>query len=145
MTASRMTFMRPPTVATLLLLPAVVASSAEPVVVNSPGGSFVIKLSVGEGGRRSYRVERSGHVIIEESGLDFELEGGVDWTRGFRPPESIGTSEHDATCSPVRGERSTIRDHCRTATARFRRQDGSAGFDVEAHAYDEPSRPCSAA
>lgn len=108
-----------------------------PIKIASPDKRFTIELSLGDGGRPVYRVNRFGAVVIRPSGLGFELAGDIDWTRGFDSLELVKRSEHDSTWSPVWGERSKVRDRYRTATVEFRRKTPPAEFQVEARAYEE--------
>ena len=107
------------------------------IEIVSPDKSFTIKLSLGDGGRPVYRVNRFRSVVIEPSGLGFKLAGDVNWTHGFDSLELVKKSEHDSTWSPVWGERSTVHDRYRTATVRFRRKTPQAEFQVEVRAYEE--------
>ena len=108
-----------------------------PIKIVSPDKRFTIELSLGDGGRPVYRVDRFQDVVIEPSGLGFHLAGDVDWTRGFDSLELVKKNEHDSTWSPVWGERSKVRDRYRTATVRFRRKKPAAEFQVEVRAYEE--------
>ncbi len=112
-------------------------ASRAPVKVVSPDKRFAIELFLGAGGQPGYRVNRFRTVVIQPSGLGFELADDVDWTRGFDSLELVKKSEHDATWSPVWGERSKVRDRYRTATVRFRRSRPRAEFQVEVRAYEE--------
>ncbi len=107
------------------------------IKVVSPDSRFTIELSLGEGGRPVYRVDRFRDVVIRPSGLGLLLADEVDWTRGFDSIELVDKSEHDATWSPVWGERSKVRDRYRAATVRFRRKMPPAEFKVEVRAYEE--------
>jgi alpha-glucosidase len=125
--------------AALVWSPRLVAADTarSPIKIVSPDKSFTVELSLGDGGRPAYRVNRLRDVVIEPSGLGFHLTGDVDWTRGFDSLELIKRSEHDSTWSPVWGERSKVRDRYRTATVRFRRKQPAAEFQVEVRAYEE--------
>ena len=74
---------------------------ASPIKILSPDSRFTIELSLDDGGRPVYRVNRFRDVVIQPSGLGFELAGDADWTRGFDSLELVKQSEHDSTWSPV--------------------------------------------
>jgi alpha-glucosidase len=112
-------------------------TSRSPIRIISPDSRFTIELSLGDGGRPVYSVNRFRDTVIQPSGLGLTLAGGVDWTCGFDSLELVKRSEHDSTWSPVWGERSTVRDRYRTATIRFRRKTPPAEFQVEVRAYEE--------
>ena len=105
--------------------------------LSSPGGFFVIEFSLGEEGRPTYRVRLGDAEIIVPSGLGFVEAGGMDWTGGFSGIERGGVVGHDTTWKPVWGERSTVRDHYRSATVTFKRSRPPGDLELEVRAYDE--------
>lgn len=126
-------------VAVLLSSSAALADEAFPakLAVTSPDSRLAIELSLGEGGRPVYRVDRGRDAVIQPSGLGFLLAEGVDWTRGFDSIELIDKNEHDSTWTTVWGERSKVRDRHRAATVRYRRKTPPAELMVEVRAYEE--------
>ena len=116
--------------------------AAATVAVASPSGTFSVTLSIEEGGRPSWRVERRGQEVMATSGLGYRLAGDVDVTRGFQSLEQVSTSEHDSIWRPVWGERSAVRDRYRTTRLRFRRDTAPSSLDIELRAYDEGVAVC---
>ena len=105
--------------------------------LESPDGSFVIEFSVGKKGRPLYRVRHGEDEVIAESGVGFLEADGTDWTTGFAGLERSAVASHDASWKPVWGERSTVRDHYRSAKITFSRKQPPGELKLEVRAYDE--------
>ena len=107
-------------------------------VCKSPGGIFELQLKLeDEGGRPLYQVRRNGKTIVDWSGLGMILaDEDSDWTKDFVAMEAVESRLHDTEWTPVWGESNRIRDHYRSGSVEFRRNDQSS-LGVEFRVYDE--------
>ncbi len=92
----------------VLLTQAVLAASAPPVEVQSPGNVLKVTFELREG-VPTYRVSRLGRPVIETSRLGLALREGPALDRGFKIA-STRTSSVDETWTQVWGEEKRIRD-----------------------------------
>lgn len=97
----------------VLSLMAGTAPSAEDSrrVIQSPDGRVRLDFWLAEGGIPHYSIDRDSRPLVLPSSLGLELEGAVDFRRGFAPTVEVSRRSHDATWNPVYGERKEIRDH----------------------------------
>jgi alpha-glucosidase len=80
--------------------------------VASPDGNVVARLRLTEEGGLRYAVSYRGEPIVADSGLGLALVDAPPLEDGFRVVAASRT-DHDATWTPVYGERSRVRDRYR--------------------------------
>lgn len=89
------------------------------VELTSPGGRLVVRLRIENVGKEHgallYDVERDGRAALLPSRLGLWLGGAPPLISNFRIVDSQSQTI-DQTWTPVVGERSNVRDHCREGT-----------------------------
>ncbi len=121
--------------ALLFASPALLASTASSVHVESPGKILKATLQV-DGGTARYQVQRLGDVVIAPSRLGFELRDG----RLDRDFEVIGSSTRafDETWEQPWGERRLTRNHYNELTVSLRQTTGAnRRLDVVFRIFDD--------
>jgi len=92
-----------------LLLVGSFAHPAVAVELRSPDKNLMVTIHLTSAGQPCYSLAYRNRLILAESHLGLQLQGGTAMTEGFVIDQATATS-HDATWKPVYGERSHVRD-----------------------------------
>ncbi|MEW4453002.1 glycoside hydrolase family 97 N-terminal domain-containing protein [Bremerella sp. JC817] len=120
---------------TLFLIPAI--SSAE--TLTSPDGQLKFQIKLRQAGPKSqlaYQVTTPEETIVADSTISFVRKDGVVIGDHLEQISVDPASSHDSTWNPVYGERSSIRDHYRTQTFRYRDTEANCPVVLEVRCYD---------
>lgn len=130
---------------------------AEPIELNlsSPEGTHKVKFyekkSASGANVLCYEVNYNGKQVVKESQAGLQLDNRVwEMALGMRKlpqpacwmdnleVDSVAYGSHDATWTPLYGERSSVRDNYKWGTLYLSKKDGSDyRLNVEVRAYDE--------
>lgn len=131
--------------------------AAEPIELNlsSPEGTHKVKFyekkSASGANVLCYEVNYNGKQVVKESQAGLQLDNRVwEMALGMRKlpqlacwmdnleVDSVAYGSHDATWTPLYGERSSVRDNYKWGTLYLSKKDGSDyRLNVEVRAYDE--------
>jgi alpha-glucosidase len=123
--------------AAFALLFLAVPASAQVVIVQSPGETLAVTLSLNGEGRAQYRVDRMGKPIVGDSQLGFLFTDQPQMLRNF---EIVGqrTADHDESWTTPWGEDRTIRNHYRELVVDLQEKTGAKRrMSIEVRAYDD--------
>ena len=141
--------MRPLALLAMLLLASGAASSAsaQPLRVDSPGGTHAVTLALDDEGTLTYRVDRRGVPLVTPSRLGVVLTDGRRLDTGLRVAD-VDSTQHDETWETVWGERQHVRDHHRALRVTLETAGGlrmvvavRAFEDGVAFRYEWPEQP----
>lgn len=118
----------------LLTFPAAAGQAAREVVLRSPDRAVTLRVTLREGGRLSYSVEREGRVVIEPSPLGISVDG-VDLGQGAALA-SVGRYSLDERY-PWRGVHSTARGRCNGARLALTHAPSRSPWSVELRVFDD--------
>lgn len=117
----------------LAWIPGTAAQAAgEAITTTSPDGSITAHFRVRRG-RPEYSITRDDQVVLDWSGMGFELGGGI---RLGESAELVASAadEIDETWQPVWGSAAEIRSHCRSTVLHLRE---SIDYIIEFRVFDD--------
>ena len=121
--------------------------AAQPLRVESPGGTHAVTLALDEAGALTYAVDRRGVPLVTPSRLGVRLGDGRRLDSGLRVV-GVDSAAHDETWETVWGERQFVRDHHRELRATVEAAGGlrmvvavRAYEDGVAFRYEWPEQP----
>ncbi|MBB1087292.1 glycoside hydrolase family 97 protein [Lysobacter sp. SG-8] len=121
----------------LLALVACTAQAATVARVESPGQVLAVELDLSGEGRLSYRVQRFGEPVIDDSRLGFRLRDSGTLERNLALA-STATNSADRTWEQPWGERRFVRDHHNELRASFTETIAPGRrFDVVVRVFDD--------
>lgn len=121
----------------LLALVACTAQAATVARVESPGQVLAVELDLSGEGRLSYRVQRFGEPVIDDSRLGFRLRDSGTLERNLALA-STSTNSADSTWEQPWGERRFVRDHHNELRASFTETIAPGRrFDVVVRVFDD--------